>query len=531
MGRKLVYQRMDIPKGYAGYKDRYTLEESPDYGFNKLVYIRGTREGYKKIEPHINASFNNPFRPAKDLINAKAFEMINRYVQLRNEALSILNGKPVSFTEKEYKNYWDSWFKNLTLNRTTSDTLAKPTAITMKSIQNQFAKITNSQQQNAQIFEDIIKAIEDLENFYNSSLTDADKQLLNSLLETKKLTSNIIQIKGDQLNFTRIVRALKKIADIKDRTKYIQTLSQKDFSSVPLSTKKVETYNKAINREFGAIHELMQSFSLIQVMQGLNKNLTNDMIQVGERNTDPIFTQKSGKIQSAGRGTTDARCEWDQNKLKLFLGSSIKLVGTIIDSNGNWTAKTTQNTDIKIKDIRGKTVVWNQIKESMIDMFNTPTQFSNAVMNTLVWSTGNNYKMIRKSILANFFEKYIAGGGKYSQNGQIDFNDFLIINGIPIPIYLIISQVIQDLVNDEALTNSQSIAYVSFKNIKVNKWQMAPGQSNPDANIKSTVAAVQRSYITANKLEKNLQATIFLNGNRLLSTIQQYINKLGLGKI
>ena len=131
-----------------------------------------------------------------------------------------------------------------------------------------------------------------------------------------------------------------------------------------LSSKKIAGYIRNINREFGAIGEVMDTFALHKasstIEREMNRNIGNLKVkQTGSAQTVDV----GGKI--AGTGTTDALFTYTgsydgDNSVNFNFGVSLKTTGTVIDENGKWVQREAI-ADIKIKSISAKYRLWNDI--------------------------------------------------------------------------------------------------------------------------------------------------------------------------
>ena len=118
-------------------------------------------------------------------------------------------------------------------------------------------------------------------------------------------------------------------------------------------------------------------------------------------------------------------------------------------------------------------------------------------------------RIIRRNLVAHFFDKFIAGaGGQLSGGTGFDQADCLIVNGVPIPIISIIGQVMEEF------EQGKDHNFV-FVNLSVsNDWK---GSDKKDLTL-----AIERSEQVRKSIQKNMKMKISLNGNMLYSIARKY---------
>lgn len=475
------------------FESRYqtVFQAEDNYAIDSIVYIRGTREGYDTVKSLYDKHLQSA--RIKNKIKSNAQSMMSRYIQLRNEAYSLTSGQPINYSENKVIELQEQWVNALADGlQTVGGNLSETTALTMKKVQE--ALSTLQQNNEKQVYQEIHDLIFQLEQIFNQLSPQEKNDLAGLIYDSKVIEGNIVNIKNGAIVFERMRGTLSRMQN--------------------LSPKLTSTYMRNMNREFGAIGEVMDTFALHQienmVSDTLGKNIGNLKVrQTGSTQTRDTMT---GKV---GTGTTDALFTYDASldgKNVLFdFGVSLKTTGTIIGPDGKWVQKD-YTPNIKIKSISAQYKMWNSILSAL---GTKSTRTENSVLNTLVWSNSNSnsYKVITKSLLSQFFERYLSGGNRLVKSAGIDIADALMVNGIPIPVTAIIASIIDQLDDDTFLSKNQSLAFIDFD--VDNKWR---GKS--ENNI---MDAIKRSKDVEAMIKKSLGAKVYLNGNMLYNIAKNYM--------
>lgn len=475
----------------VSFKDRYrqVFERETNYAVNNIVYIRGTQKGYDTVKHLYTDTLQNT--RIKNRIKLNAQEMMARYKKIRNEAYSLTSGAPIEYSEDEIIKMQEEWVSAIADGLSSvSGNLSESTALTMKKIQ--VALSTMKENGEKQTIEQIHNLVVELEALFNQLSPQEKSDLAGLIYDSHLIEGKIINVENGEIVFSRMRQTLQKMQN--------------------LSSSKVSGYIKNVNREFGALGEVMDTFALHQIENIVQDTLNHDIgnLKVQQTGTAQTRDPLTGKL---GTGTTDALFTYDATldgkNLSFDFGISLKTTGTVIDKTGKWIQKT-NTPEIKIKSISAQYKLWNEI---LMSLGSKSKRMENAVLNTLVWekASSSNYKIIEKGLLASFFEKYLSGGNRLAKTTGIDIADAIMVNGIPIPVTAIIASIVEQLDNDQLLSRNQSLAYINFD--VNNKWR---GQNN---NI---MDAIKRSKDAENIIKKSLGAKVFLNGNMLYDIAKSY---------
>ena len=257
-----------------------------------------------------------------------------------------------------------------------------------------------------------------------------------------------------------------------------------------------------MNRELGAINEAVTVFSTNLAQKTVEENLLNKTYTNGKM----IHTGTQTSINETGTAQSTAKsdaiftysAQVGGQQLNFQFGISLKLTQTVFDQNGNWVLKP-KTKGIQIASIKAQEQVWQMLK----GIYGGSTLAENALLNALAWSSSNsnNIKMIKKNLIANYFEKLIAGsGGLLSGGSGIDLSDALIINGRAFPMISIIALVA------EKLQSNENNNIITTKLVVDNSWK---------GDEKNREMAIQRSNQARKQIKNNLQFIVNLSGSQL----------------
>ncbi len=480
------------------------LQEPPNYAFNKIVYIRGTKEGYKKISPFITTRMQSSYQ--KSLMKNNAQAMLARYTSIRNDAYSKISGLNINYSEDEIIRQQEKWVDALTQNLgNASGNLSESTASTMLAVQRALGAFKAAEDQNGKAtLAKIHDLIEKLEKTMNQMPAKDKADLAGLIYSAQAIEKNVINVENGQIVFSRLWQTLSKIQQ--------------------LSNSNIKGTIQSLNSEFGAIGEVMDTFALSQITSAVESALARDfgenvkfigIKQTGNRNvTDRMSNGGRDPGGTVGRGTADAvftyTGSYDGKTVTFDFGISLKTTGTVIGKNGKWIEKPISGKPkIKVKSISQKIKVWDQLATAI----GNTVKAQNSILNTLVWSNASeeNYKMITKSLLSRFLERYVSGGSLLANEATlgIDISDALMVNGRPIPIVWIIGQAISEIESGK-LDGNNGIAFINLDMLGIRTWNKWTGEPNSEE-------AIMRSNAVRSAIQNLLTATVYLNGNALLS--------------
>lgn len=424
--------------------------------------------------------------------------MIQRYIAMRNEAMSITSGQSFNFSEQELINFQNEWIQNLNEHLSKVGGFESAPATTMKKIQ---LAIKDMQNHPKTVTQNLINQyIDELEAKINSMSLN-DQIDLYVLTSQDLITSGIITFNVDngQLQFSRLRKELATLIQLK---------------------KSAKNLIRAFNKEFGAIEEVLKTFAANQVakefLQDSKKYKNITTIEVGSEHVKDA----AGKYGS-GLGTTDAGIwytgSYDGEQVNLVTNLSIKATGTVLDADGNWKPQRISNTGVKIKDISAQLKLWDYILESL---GSSSALAQNAALNTLIWenASSKNMKIITKSLIARYFERFIAGGDMFiNKQFGMDVADMLLVNGKPFTMMSIIAKVLDNLDRfDTSRFNSPVRVFYSLNPLKQENQKRLGGESN------SAFWAYKRSDDVIKKLQyttRTLSASIYLNPSVILDLL------------
>ena len=456
------------------------LQEPPDYGFKRIIYIRGTKEGYQNIKPLADSYFSSSRNRNKSLEAARA--MKKRYVGLKNQGY---DGK-LALTEQDVIRMQDEFVEALGEGLSNAK-IGEKVGSVLQSTQ----KMIWSMQKNSakEMADEIYKIIEDLEEYFNTLNLKKQADLLG-LMQPELVEGSIINIENGQIIFSRIRKTLDRLSQLTGSHPY--------------------TFMVNMNRELGAIAETGEVWATNLAMSTIENSLLGKKYPGGhfiDTGAQKAITE-SGTL---GTAKSDAmftyQGTYNGEKFDLQLGVSFKATGSVVDSKtGKWSVKK-NFPKIQIASISEQSAVWNFLAR----IYGSSVFAQNSLLNTLVWASPNSKSMqlIRKDLTSYYFDKFISGsGGKLSGGTGFDQADCLVVNSTPIPIMSIIGEVISDL---EQNKNSQFV----FMNLSVkNPWK---GTDEKDLTL-----AVQRSKEVREAVMKDMILKVSLNGNILYNLAKTY---------
>ena len=455
------------------------VQEPEDYAFKKIVYIRGTKEGYNKIKPQADNYLLSTRNKNKMMQAAKL--MKTRYLDTKKQ---IYSQQKIALTEQDIINMTEQYV-NILGNDVTLREAGEQVGSTLRKMQS--AIWSMSENEAMDMANNIQKYVVELENYFNS-LDDKSKKDLIGIMSPKDMEGSIINIEKGNIAFSRMRNTLDRLSQLTGSHAY--------------------TFMVNMNRELGAVGEVITSWAAGKAsseVEKIFKNVKNlKMTDTGAQKS----INESGSVTTAKADSLFTFTgEVNENEVNFQIGLSIKATGSVINPyTGKWEIKK-KPPKIQIVSITEQEAIWNLLTR----IYGSSTLAENSLLNTLVWASPNaaSSKIIRKNLVAHYFDKFLAGsGGKLSGGLGYDQADCLIVNGYPIPMISIIGEALQDFENN----NSNFV----FVNLKVdNPWK-------GDNNKKDLTLAVARSKEVRSAVIKNIKMKISLNGNILYNLAKQY---------
>lgn len=456
-----------------------------NYGLNDIVYIRGTKEGFKTIQPKITEFYNS--HKSSIIKNKKA--MSRRYKTLKAQAFNMaptelkkaMEGKTI----EEWQNDWAQAIgEALSAEGVAS---SKDVANSLANMQRAIQNLSNISQL-SKAADEMIVELENLEKLY-ATMSENDKKLFLEMFNPDKLEGKIISIGNDGL--VKFDRAKANIEKIKDYT-YISH----------------QGITRSINREVGYLNEIVDTWAIQKGISEIEKKIGQSGLKISQTGAlAPEQTSTTISSMAKPDSAVTYSVKIGDNNLDFQVGISYKVSGALSDGTG-WKSNQLEEKHIQIFDTR-------KAYPFLIEIFGNSAIAHNSNLNTLVWENAgsNNYKIISKSVTAKFFEKFIAGGGTRLKNSNtIDQADILVVNGKAIPIIDIIYQIMAKLDDDKAWSQTKGIVQNNFAFVtKDDKERIKPG----DYSKRNLQQAVYNSDISEKDLMNQLRLTVKLNGKLL----------------
>lgn len=456
------------------------IQEPPKYAFNKIIYIRGTKEGYSNIKEQAD-NYLLSTRNKNKMITA-ARQMKSRYLDTKKQ---IYKDQKLALTENDIIKMTEEYINALGNDVTLKD-VGEQVGSTLQSMQR--AIWSMSKNEAVDMADKIEEYIITLENYFNS-LPDKSKNDLMGIMSPEDMEGRIINMVNGNIIFSRMRGTLNRLRQLTDSHPY--------------------TFMVNMNRELGAIGEVATTWAVKHAMNKIDEslkkpisgiNITDTGAQKSINENGTISTAKSDALLSFIGNVND-------NNVTFQIGMSIKATGSVVDSKtGKWKIKN-KPPKIQIASILEQQAIWNLLTK----IYGTTTLAQNSLLNTLAWAGPNSasIKMIKRNLVAHYFDKFIAGsGGKLSGGTGYDQADCLIVNGMPIPIISILGQAIEDF------ENNKDTNFIFVKLDVDNKWK---GSDKKDLTL-----AIERSKEVRSSIMRNMKMKISLNGNILYNIVRLY---------
>lgn len=455
-------------------KAREILQTPPDYGFHKIVYIRGTKEGYSNIKAQADGYFSSSRLRNKSLQAAEA--MKNRYINVRNNA----NYNKIALTEEEIIKMQEEWVEAIGQGLSRGSGTGQVGSV-LKAVQNAiWAFSKNSAKATA---EEIEKYVVQLENDFNK-LAPEDKKNLIGVVNPSQLEGNIVNIEEGQVVFSRLRATLNRLSQMTENHPY--------------------TFFVNMNRELGAIAEIGDTWALNKMENLVENTFLKSSLQGGKfisTGTQQVKNER-GSFSTAKTDTMFVyEGSYNENQVLLQMGLSLKASGSVVGKDGKWEVKANNIPKIQIASIQGQENVWNLLTS----IYGNSTLMENSTLNSLVWggTSSNTIKLIKQDLISYYFERFLAGSGGKMSGGKFDIVDCLIVNGQPIPIIAVIAEVANQLVKSSGENSNFVFINLSFDR----QWK---GSSEKDMTL-----ALARSSEMRSQIKNSLKMKISLNGNIL----------------
>lgn len=481
-----------MPIAYISDASKYRELEDPqaNYGLNKIVYVRGTKEGYQKIKPIISTALQSKEKS----ITRMGKNILNRYMEKRTLALDSKLKDVLTYDYLEKMQ--DDWAKFLSENLTipSGDSGGSLTASVIKTLQGLCWALQNSDR--TKVIQQMYDRVEELENYYNGMSAEAQASFM-ALEDPTRVEGFKVNMQRAQKEFDEIKRRIDRIANDVNMTSY---------QAMTLINTQVGNIGEALD-----IFMTNRAFSLIDSEFAKDKNVT--IIDTGAMRPEQIKGQTISTTAKPDE-VLQYSIKVDENEFTIQAGISLKTTGTVVDKNGKWVLKTDKSGKEGFSEIQifSTQNAWQLIQS----VFNKPRNLmDNATLNTLVWgSSTNDYKLIQRGVVAKFFEQFLAGGGtKLAGSSAIDIADCIVVNGTAVPVMSILGEIVNVFETDPSKLNR----YVQTNFVFANDWVNAEGGRGTTTlrSKKSLTAAIARSEEAKKQAFNRLNLLVRLNGNVL----------------
>lgn len=457
--------------------DAYSVIQQKYDIINKIVYIRQTKKEYNDFAKIAEGFIETKRVSNENSLIDKGEKIQQRFWDIKSR-FQMLPGEEIAPKQALYEEMVDNYIETLNKHQEFLKSEEK-IGSTLKAAQNLIMSMKDNG--GIEVLERVLEEIEELEKYFQGLTSDQLKNVLG-IVNSELANNQIISFdENAQINFERLRATIARLKD-----------SKKQVSQKTLVTN--------INREFGAIGELVATCANNAIMK-----TTNDVFQ------NATVTGTGAKQVQDGTGTVTAKSDAifsatakvNNEDVKIQLGLSFKTTGTGI-KDGKWDPPESRGARVQIASISAKQKVWQMLK----GIYGDQPISKNSLLNVLVWKNTNSksVSLIQKSLVAHYFERFIAGGGGEISGIGYDQADILIVNGTPIPIYLILGKAIK-MFDDE---NKSKIKFVTF-DIETGRAKYKSSYNSSDDLV--TKLEKSRQYYV--EIINNMTMLVKLNGHML----------------
>lgn len=462
-------------------QEKILEDKTQNYGFDTIVYIRGTREGYNKIKPMADNFFQSSENISK--VQSAGSGIMTRYLEQRRQIASQYTNKKISLTDEEIIKQQHEYAQALGDSVYIQES-GEQVGSTLHAMQETIRLMTESNR--VQKTREMFNLIDQLENFYNQLAAD-DKIDLQAIFDATHLEGKVVNIKNGLLTFSRIRATLDRLSN---------------------AAAGAGSYVVNVNREMGALQEALTIFCGGITAQKVDSLLTQKY--PNGRFTQVGTQQSKQRREQWGTATADGIFEYtttiDDEDITLQEVISVKASGVIVDENGKWAIQPGESPTVQIKSWSAQYAVWGLLTQ----MYGSSVTMQNSAANILVWSsaTGQSYQLIKSSLIGGYFERMLAGSGSaLSKKLGFDLASCLVVNGTVIPIVDILDYA-TEMFKSKDFSVQQVLSFINVNIHIENPWKGSKDEKN-------LTLALQRSQQVMDQIQRKLKIKATLSTNIL----------------